>query len=156
MKKFLTNRVFLNTVVLTLYTFIMEMYIRFLMDSTFQDFAVVRILLSSLIISLLWSWIWHFFKKVIQRVFNIIYIVAVSLYMFVEFNLYNYIGFFMGTANAEQGTKVTSYIMDVLHASKFLYWVLLIIPIVMLFIFICTSNIKREIVVSYSLPLELI
>ena len=66
MKKFLTNRVFLNTVVLTLYTFIMEMYIRFLMDSTFQDFAVVRILLSSLIISLLWSWIWHFLKKVIE------------------------------------------------------------------------------------------
>ena len=88
MKKFLTNRVFLNTVILTLYTFGMEMYVRFLMSSTFQDFAVVRILLSSIIISLLWSWIWHFFKKVIQRVMNIIYIVAVSLYMFVEFNLY--------------------------------------------------------------------
>ena len=154
MKKFLTNRVFLNTVVLTLYTFIMEMYIRFLMDSTFQDFAVVRILLSSLIISLLWSWIWHFFKKVIQRVFNIIYIVAVSLYMFVEFNLYNYIGFFMGTANAEQGTKVTSYIMDVLHASKFLYWVLLIIPIffILYYVIIDRKIYKNRIARKFTKP----
>ena len=154
MKKFLTNRVFLNTVILTLYTFIMEMYIRFLMDSTFQDFAVVRILLSSLIISLLWSWIWHFFKKVIQRVFNIIYIVAVSLYMFVEFNLYNYIGFFMGTANAEQGTKVTSYIMDVLHASKFLYWVLLIIPIffILYYVIIDRKIYKNRIARKFTKP----
>ena len=49
MKKFLTNRVFLNTVILTLYTFGMEMYVRFLMASSFNDFAVVRILLSSFI-----------------------------------------------------------------------------------------------------------
>ena len=84
MKKFLTNRVFLNTVVLTLYTFGMEMYVRFLMASTFNDFAVVRILLSSFIISLLWSYIWHFTHKLVHRILNILYVVAVSLYMFVE------------------------------------------------------------------------
>ena len=140
MKKFLTNRVFLNTVVLTIYTFIMEMYVRFLMSSTFNDFAVVRILLSSFIISLLWSFIWHFTHKVVHRIFNIIYVIAVSIYMFVEFNLYNYIGFFMGTANAEQGTKVTSYIMDVLHASKFLYWILLVIPIIFIVYYVVVDR----------------
>ena len=140
MKKFLTNRVFLNTVILTIYTFGMEMYVRFLMASTFNDFAVVRILLSSFIISFLWSYLFHFTHKIVQRIFNIIYIIAVSIYMFVEFNLYNYIGFFMGTANAEQGTKVTSYIMDFLHASKFLYWVLLIIPIIFIVYYIVVDR----------------
>ena len=154
MKKFLTNRVFLNTVVLTLYTFGMEMYVRFLMASTFNDFAVVRILLSSFIISFLWSYIFHFTHKVVHRIFNIIYIVAVSIYMFVEFNLYNYIGFFMGTANAEQGTKVTSYIMDVLHASKFLYWVLLIIPIIFIVYYIVVDRKihKNRIPRKFTLP----
>ncbi len=154
MKKFLTNRVFLNTVVLTIYTFIMEMYVRFLMSSTFNDFAVVRILLSSFIISLLWSFIWHFTHKVVHRIFNIIYVIAVSIYMFVEFNLYNYIGFFMGTANAEQGTKVTSYIMDVLHASKFLYWILLVIPIIFIVYYVVVDRkiYKNRIPRKFTMP----
>ena len=154
MKKFLTNRVFLNTVVLTLYTFGMEMYVRFLMASSFNDFSVVRILLSSFIISFLWSYIFHFTHKVVHRIFNIIYIVAVSIYMFVEFNLYNYIGFFMGIANADQGTKVTSYIMDMLHATKILYWVLLIIPIIFIVYYIVVDRKihKNRIPRKFTLP----
>ena len=45
---------------------------------------------------------------------DILYFVVVAilelLAVFVEFILYDMIGFFMGTGNADQGTKVTEYI----------------------------------------------
>jgi phosphoglycerol transferase MdoB-like AlkP superfamily enzyme len=60
----------------------------------------------------------------------------------------------MGTANAEQGTKVTSYIMDVLHASKFLYWILLVIPIIFIVYYVVVDRkiYKNRIPRKFTMP----
>ena len=135
-KNFFTNRVVLNTIVLFTITFSLEMIVRWLTASSFQDWGVLRIGISSLILSLIWSWIGHFFKKIIQRVLNIIYVLFVGIYTFVQFGLYNFLGFFMGMGNAEQGTKVMDYILDFISSLKPVYYMLIVPTLVGLIYYI--------------------
>ena len=116
MKKVFINRLVISTLVLFIITFGCEVYVRYLVESPIKSFNTVRIALSCLGVSLTWSFIFHFFKAAIQRIFNIIYVLVVTIGLFAEMCLYSFIGFFMGLGNASQGTKVTSYINDVLHS----------------------------------------
>ena len=127
LKNFFTNRVVLNTIILFIITFSLEMVNRWLVDSSFNDWGVLRIGISSFMISLIWSWITHFFKKLPARILNIIYVLFVGIYIFVQFGLYNFLGFYMGMGNAEQGTKVMDYILDFISSLKPVYY-LLIVP----------------------------
>lgn len=148
-KKFFKNRVVLSTLILSAFTYITEMIVRIFTGAPFNDFAVVRILLSSIIISLFVSFIGHFLPKLGQRILNIIYILFVGIYTFAEFGLSSYIGFFMGIGNADQGTKVGEFIRDFFSSYKVIHYTILIPLIIFLiyYIFIdrfITKNIKRN------------
>ncbi len=148
-KKFFKNRVVLSTMILSAFTYITEMIVRIFTGAPFNDFAVVRILLSSIIISLFVSFIGHFLPKLGQRILNIIYILFVGIYNFAEFGLSSYIGFFMGIGNADQGTKVGEFIRDFFSSYKIIHYTILIPLIIFLiyYIFIdrfITKNIKRN------------
>lgn len=136
LKEFFTNRVVLNTIVLFIITFSLEMIVRYLTDSSFKDWGVLRIGISSFLISLIWSWITHFFKKLPARILNIVYVLFAGIYIFAEFGLYNFLGFFMGIGNAEQGTKVLDYIIDFLSSLKPIYYLLIVPTIVGLLYYI--------------------
>lgn len=129
MKKIITNRMVLNTFIMTLYIFILEMLIRHFTNSPIFDFGTLRILIASFICGLLISFITHFFKKLIARILHIIFILIIGIYEFVEFGLFNFIGFFMGIGNTEQGTKVISYILDFLKSLRVEYY-LIFVPII--------------------------
>lgn len=148
-KKFFKNRVVLSTMILSAFTYITEMIVRIFTGAPFNDFAVVRILLSSIIISLFVSFIGHFLPKLGQRILNIIYILFVGIYNFAEFGLSSYIGFFMGIGNADQGTKVGEFIRDFFSSYKIIHYTILIPLIIFLiyYIFIdrfITKDIKRN------------
>ena len=148
-KKFFKNRVVLSTMILSAFTYITEMIVRIFTGAPFNDFAVVRILLSSIIISLFVSFIGHFLPKLGQRILNIIYILFVGIYNFAEFGLSSYIGFFMGIGNADQGTNVGEFIRDFFSSYKVIHYTILIPLIIFLiyYIFIdrfVTKNIKRN------------
>lgn len=135
--------------ILSAFTYITEMIVRIFTGAPFNDFAVVRILLSSIIISLFVSFIGHFLPKLGQRILNIIYILFVGIYNFAEFGLSSYIGFFMGIGNADQGTKVGEFIRDFFSSYKVIHYTILIPLIIFLiyYIFIdrfVTKNIKRN------------
>ena len=136
LRKIFTNRLFQSTLVLFLITFGCEMYVRVLVEAPLFVFASVRIAISSLAISLLWSYLFHFFRPIIQRIFNIIYVLVVTIGLFTEMCLYSFIGFFMGLGNASQGTKVTSYINDVLHSVPSTYYVMFVFTVIGLVYFI--------------------
>lgn len=140
-KKFITNRVVLNTFVLTLFTFVTEMIIRIFTGAPFNDFSVVRILLSSLIISLVVSFIGHFLPKLGQRILNIFYVLVIGILEFAEFGLSSYIGFFMGIGNAEQGTKITEFIRDFFSSYKLVHWTILIPMILFILYYIIVDRI---------------
>lgn len=136
MKKILFNRLTLSTLVLFIITFFCEMYVRVLVESPLFVFPSVRIAISCLAIALFYSYIFHFFKPIIQKIFNIIYVLAVTIGIFTEVCLYTNIGFFMGLGNAEQGGKVTDYIVDTLKSLSLNYWVMFIPLILVLIYFI--------------------
>ena len=66
----ITNKYIVSSTLLTISIFIIEMFLRYLTESSFNDFGVVRIFISSLIIGMGISWILHFFKRIIVRVIN--------------------------------------------------------------------------------------
>ena len=135
----ITNKYIVSSILLTISIFIIEMYLRFLTEASFKDFGVVRIFISSLIISMGISWILHFFKRIIVRVINAILIAAVGIYAFVELILYNLIGFYMGIGNAEQGTKVGEFIDSTIKTMNIKHASLLIVTIVLVVLYIFTD-----------------
>ena len=146
MKKVLTNRVVLNTFIMTLFIFSIEMIIRNFAGSKLFDFGTIRILLASFICGLGISFITHFFKKLPARIIHIVFVLAIGLYEFIEFGLFNFIGFFMGVGNTEQGTKVISYILDFLKSLKMEYYFILLptILFVLYYIFIDRKIMKNK------------
>lgn len=146
MKKVLTNRVVLNTFIMTLFIFSIEMIIRNFAESKLFDFGTIRILLASFICGLGISFITHFFKKLPARIIHIVFVLAIGLYEFIEFGLFNFIGFFMGVGNTEQGTKVISYILDFLKSLKMEYYFILLptILFVLYYIFIDRKIMKNK------------
>jgi phosphoglycerol transferase MdoB-like AlkP superfamily enzyme len=136
MKRIFTNRLILSTLVLFIITFIGELYIRVLVENPILNFGTLRIFLSSLFISLTWSYIFHFFNVIVQRVANIIYTLVITILLFTEACLYKSIGFFMGLGNAEQGGKVTDYIRDVLISLPKSYYVIFLLTILGIVYFI--------------------
>ncbi|MBR6073417.1 MAG: sulfatase-like hydrolase/transferase [Bacilli bacterium] len=126
MKKLIFNRLVLSTLILFIVTFFCEVYVRVLVESPIFAFPTIRIAISCLAIALFYSWLFHFFKPIIQKVFNIIYVIAVTVGLFSEMCMYINIGFFMGLGNAEQGGKVTDYIFDVMKSLDWSYWILFV------------------------------
>ncbi len=143
-KKVLTNRVVLNTFILSIFTFITEMLVRLFTEASFGDIAVFRILISSVMVSLIWSFLTHFLPKLGARIMNIIYILFVSIYEFVEFGLFNYLGFFMGIGNSEQGTKVVGYIRDFMNALEFKYYLILLVGVIFIIYYIVGDRILMK------------
>ena len=136
LKYFLTNKYVVSSFFLTINIYIIEMYLKLVTDSPFNDFSVIRIFISSLIIGMSLSWISHFFKRLIIRVINAILIFAVGFYAFIELILYNLIGFYMGFGNAEQGTKVGEFIDSTIKTMNLKLASILIITIILVIIYI--------------------
>jgi len=144
MKKIFTSRMIRNTLILWIYMFIQEMFVRFMMKSPMLDFAVVRLIVSTLIVSLIWNFVFHFFKRGIHKVFNIIFVIAYALLMYVEYGLYTFIGFYMGIANSSQGAKTTSYIKDLLINTDKISLILFAIMLVFVIYYIVFATNKRH------------
>ena len=145
----ITNNYFVSSSLLTLNIYFIELYLRLVTDSPFKDFAIIRIFISSLIIGMSISWITKFFNRLVQRIVNASIIFIVGFYSFVELILYNLIGFFMGFGNAEQGTKISEFIVSTLKTMNVRLGSILLITIflVVLYVFydsVIASKAKRR------------
>ena len=146
LNRIFTNRLVLSTIALFLITFVGELYIRVLVENPIMSYGTLRIMLSSLFISLTWAYIFHFFNHIVQRIANIIYTLVITITLFTEACLYKSLSFFMGLGNAEQGGKVVDYIMDILKALPLSYYVIFLFTLIGLiyFIFIERLIIKQQ------------
>lgn len=132
----ISNRFILNVIPMSLYIFSLEMVVRLFTEAPFNDIALLRIFLSSVIISLIVSYIGKFFNKVLSTIWNVLTILFIGIYSFGEFGLFNFIGFFMGVGNTEQGTKVINYVSDLFKCLEPSHYLILIPIIVFLIYFI--------------------
>ena len=126
---------FKNLFVLGTFLFFIELTIRFNTGCSFFDWSTLRIFISSYILSSLYSLFIMNFKNRTVKILNTIISFLLTVYAWVEVNLFSYIGFFMGVGNAEQGTKIVDYIKDFIVAAKWQSY-LFIIPFVLYLIYI--------------------
>lgn len=129
-REFFSNKIIRNTMVLFTFVFSTEIILRLLMNNPIFDWATFRIGISSFIISICISYFNHFFSNLIGRIFYISIVSIIGVYTWIQLGLYNYLGFFMGLGNSEQGAKVTSYITDYLVSIEW-HQYLIFIPMIL-------------------------
>ena len=137
-KKFIKkdkNRVICSLVIEALYIFIVEMIVKILLRSFAINFTVLRIALSSIIISLILTLITSNIKRIIRNIIYIIINFVIVFYAWLQIGFMNFLGAFMSMGNAEQGTKITDYIMDFLKAYNFRVH-LIYIPLILYILYI--------------------
>ena len=134
-KEFIFSKMVRNAIMLFLFLFSTELIVRIVTD-TFLGYGILRIAISSLIISMFVSLISSYFNKIVSKIFKIIFCIVITIFTFFEVGLYNYIGFYMGIGNSEQGTKTLSYIGDLIKSLKPSYY-LLFIPLVLIILYYC-------------------
>lgn len=129
-KEKLGKQIFKNSVGFLTLIFFMEIILRINLSYKILDWDIFRIFISSCGFGIVLGLISSLFKKTGSKIFNTIISVVLTLYAWIEVNLYNYLGFFMGTGNAEQGTKVVDYIKEYIEAANWKSY-LLLIPLVL-------------------------
>ena len=135
MKKRLGKQIIKNTIIYTLYIYLLEIIVKINTENSLIDWSSLRIFLSSLIIGLLLGLIMSLFKNKTYKIIGTILTFGLSLYTWIEINLYNYMGFFMGIGNAEQGTKIVDYIKDYIQAAQAIS-LLVIVPFILYEVYI--------------------
>ena len=99
-KEFVFSKMVRNTIMLFLFLFSTELIVRLVTD-TFLGYGILRIGISSIMISLLIALISSYFNKVVSKIFKILFCIIITIFTFFEVGLYNYIGFYMGIGNSE-------------------------------------------------------
>lgn len=101
-------------VVEILYLFFVEIGFRIIFGSSLLDWAVVRILVSSLAVGGLLAFITNPMKPIIRKIILILFNFLVVLYSWLQLCFMDFLGSFISMGSAEQGTKITDYIGDFL------------------------------------------
>ncbi len=134
MKEKLGKLIFKNSLIFFLFIFSIELIVKFNIDSNFLEWSSLRILISSLIIALIISYLVSINNVLIKKIIATIVSLVIVCYAWFELNLYFYLGFFMGVGNAEQGFKVVDYFKEYFSSAKMTSY-LLLIPLVFILIY---------------------
>lgn len=136
MKEKLSKRVAKNTGLLLFLLLTIELIARLNMKLSLLNWSAFRIVISSIIISLTLGLLLAFCqKKLVKNILMTILSFGLTAYVWIEVNLYHYLGFYMGVGNAEQGARTVDYIIDYLKAVH-LNTYLMFLPFILIMLFI--------------------
>ncbi len=101
-----------------IYLFAIEIIAKALLGNLAFDWTILRIFLSSCILSLIISLIStnlpNKLRITLITIFNFFWV----FYAWLQLGFINFLGAFISLGNAEQGTKITSYILEFIHAYR--------------------------------------
>lgn len=103
-------------IVETLYIFVVEMIMKLLIGNFAFDYSLLRILLSSSLMALLFTVLSVNLPLKARRAILIILNFFIALYGWLQIGFLNYIGAFMSLGNASQGTKIGEFVLDFLSS----------------------------------------
>lgn len=108
----------------TFYIFIIELLVKILQNTLIFDYTILRIFISSctlgLIMTIITANLPIKFRNTLLTIFNFV----VALYAWLQMGFLNFLGAFISIGNAEQGTKITSYIWEFLCSYKLSYYII--------------------------------
>lgn len=101
-----------------IYIFLVEITTKALLGNLSFDYSLLRIFLSSCIFSLIITLITTNLPTKWRRVLLVIFNFFIVFYAWLQLGFMNFLGAFMSLGNAEQGTKITDYIVEFVCAYK--------------------------------------
>ena len=145
MKKRL-NKFLYNTIILSTCLFLIEIIFKLVSNQTIFNIASIRILFSSIFISMIISYIELFVKDKIIPNINIIIVFILSVYSILQVGFNNFIGVYISFNVTSQAGAVLSYILD-FFKSFYWYYYFLLFPFILLIIYYELIQ-KRKIKIS--------
>ena len=138
------DRIKLSLIIEILYIFIIEVIFKLLRGNLFFDWSLLRILISSSIISGIVVLITSNLNKRVKRIILTIFNFIVSFYAWLEIGLVDYLGAFMSVGNVGQGTKATGLIGDFLESYRLVAYTLFIPFILTVIYYVFESKITKD------------
>ena len=107
------NKRLYNFIIIFICNFGTDVVLKLTRGSYMFNGAVFRILLSSIIISYIVSYIFTKFKNKTTMVLNIVFCFAISLYAVLQLGFFRYVGTYMSFKSGEQAYKVLDFIWEI-------------------------------------------
>ena len=112
MKKLLNNNLIKNSLIILVFTFLLEITFRIICGSQVFDVSLIRIFLGLAFLALVISFILSWTNKTCSKVLIIITAFVFSIYAFLQLGFNNFIGVYMSFNTSSQLGAVTSYIRE--------------------------------------------
>lgn len=126
LNELINNKMFKNYISFIIPLFILEIMFRILSDMPVFDWAVLRIFISSAIISLFVSIISLFFKEKISRIISSFILLFITIYTILQAGFKNFIGVYISTQASSQLGAVSDYVKDFISSFDMAFWLMLI------------------------------
>lgn len=151
-KKIFTN----NTILLSVYILTIEILFKVLTNTFVWNYSLLRIMLSSIIISIIVNSLIKFIKNAkVKKIILIAFASLVAIYALAQLGFYNYLGNYASLNTSSQLGKVTSYISDYFESFKYRYYTILI-PLVFYIVWIITTQKESKYIRNRYVPVILI
>ena len=123
-----------NIIILTTSIFLIEIIFKLVNNQNLFNVSVIRILFSTIIISLIISYIELYFKNKTCKKLNLLIIFIISFYSILQVGFNNFLGVYISFNVTSQAGAVTSYIIDFIK-SFYWYYYFLLFPFILLIVF---------------------
>ena len=136
------NKFIYNTTILSISIFLIEMIFKMVNNKNIFDLSSLRILASSIILSLIISYIELFIKDKLVPKINIFVILIISIYSMLQAGFNNFLGVYISLNVRSQAGAVLGYIFDFFR-SFYWYYYLILSPFILLIVYYELVNKKK-------------
>lgn len=137
------NKYLYNILILTITIFLIELIFKGVNHQNVLTISTIRILFSTIILSLIISYIELYLNERKTKTINILLVTIITIYTILQAGFNNFIGVYISFNISSQAGAVTSYIFDFLK-SFYWYYYLIFLPLILLIIYY--ELIKRNII----------
>ena len=128
------NKYLYNTLILTISIFLIELIFKGINHQNILTISTIRILFSTIILSLIISYIELYLNEKKTKTINILLVTIITIYTILQAGFNNFIGVYISFNVSGQAGAVTSYIFDFLK-SFYWYYYLIFLPLILLIIY---------------------
>jgi len=134
MKKYINKNIIFNFIFNFVSLFLVEIIFKIVNYFNVIDWSMIRIILSTVLISALVALIEYFIPKKIHKFINILLVLIASIYALAQSGFNNYIGVYMSLGTSSQLGAVVDYVKEFILSFKWYYY-LCLIPFVLVLVY---------------------
>lgn len=141
MKDFMNKNILLNFIINFVFILMVEAVFKIVNKFSILDWSSLRIILSTILLSMIISGIEYFVPKKIHKFINIIILFIISIYALAQTGFNNFIGVYMSLGTSSQLGAVIDYIREFILSFKWYYYFVMLPFILCLVYYIFVNKI---------------